>query len=247
MQLALSSVLCCPLCLFSPVPSLLSFPRAGCMPAPWHLCLTSGEQEKVEASCPPSSHLKLVLFLLLSDKVLEQNIAALCRVSVDRWTLGEAWARSTVVLLVQNCKSQESGGHGVAALLHCSFSVAWRHQGQVWEPLKDWHKRLVRGKINPFPHLSLLKLCSSLSTTFCSIMTDSVTSCFWSIIQKVFQWLLFVWTWAYHLVLTVLSFLRYQGRSTWLQMAATVIQVWKDLCFPWTLTRGKAVCLKEYC
>lgn len=78
MQLALSSVLCCPLCLFSPVPSLLSFPRAGCMPAPWHLCLTSGEQEKVEAFCPPSSHLKLVLFLLLSDKVLEQNIAALC-------------------------------------------------------------------------------------------------------------------------------------------------------------------------
>lgn len=62
---------------------------------------------------------------------------------------------------------------GTCALLHCSFSVAWRHQGQVWEPLKDWHKRLVRGKIDPFLHRSLLKLYSSMSMTFCNIITDS--------------------------------------------------------------------------
>lgn len=173
-QLALSSALCCPLCLFSPVPSPLSFPRAGGVPALWHLCLTSGEQEKMEAVCAPSSHLKLILFLLLPDKVLEQNKTALSGVCMDVRTLREDWMRSTVVLMVQNRKSQESGGHtGACALVYCSFLVGWRHQGQVSEPLKDWHGRLMRGKIDPFPHPSLLKLCSSLSVTFDSIITDS--------------------------------------------------------------------------
>lgn len=73
MQLALSSALHRPLCLFSPVPSPLSFPRAEGLLAPWHLCLTSGEQEKTEAVCAPSSHLGLILFFLLPDKVLEQT------------------------------------------------------------------------------------------------------------------------------------------------------------------------------
>ena len=157
---------------------LLSYPlfffhRAGGVLAPWHLCLTSGEQ-KMEAVCAASSHLRLILFLLLPVKVLEQNKTALCGVSVDIRTLKEECLRSTAVLVVQNHKSQESGEHTSAcALLHCSFLVGWRHQGQVSEPLKDWHRRLVRGKRRPFPHPSLLKLCLSLSMTFDSIMMDS--------------------------------------------------------------------------
>jgi len=59
--------------------------------------------------------------LPLPDKKLEQNKTALCGVSVDMWTLKEKCMRSTVVLVVQNHRSQESGGH--AGALHCSFLV----------------------------------------------------------------------------------------------------------------------------
>lgn len=145
------------------------FPQGwGCASSIASVC---GEQERMEAVCVPSSHLRLILFLLLPDKVLKQNKTALWGVSVDAQTLREEWMRSTVVLVVQNHKSQESGGRaGACAFLHCSFLVRWRHQGQVSQSLKE---RIVRGKKDPFPHPFFLKLCSSLSMTFDSIMTDS--------------------------------------------------------------------------